>query len=308
MCRNHSVQVIGVGLAAHEDDWCAVLGCCHGGIRSEVGLADGGAGRGAHALGEQGLCAVVGEVGEHQLRQLVPGHPLQRLVLTDEAGVEHVDGDPEGRSRSALADAGLEHEELAVLDGELDVAHVAVVRLELLHDRDQVVVALLVDALHVGQRQRVADAGDDVLALGVLEVVAVDPNRSGRGVTGEGDTGAGVHAAVAEDHDLHVDRRAEVGGDALATAIEHGAIGVPRVEDGLDRTHELGLGVLGELAAVVLEDDRLVGLDELPQVVGVQLEVSGDALGLLDRVHRVLEALTLEVEHGLAVHLEQPAV
>ena len=47
-------------------------------------------------------------------------------------------------------------------------------------------MALRVDALHVRERQRVADAGHDVLALGVLEVVAVDPHGAGGRVAGEG--------------------------------------------------------------------------------------------------------------------------
>ena len=55
---------------------------------------------------------------------------LHRLVEVDQALVDHVDRDPERRLRRALADPGLQHPELAALDGELDVAHVAVVPLE----------------------------------------------------------------------------------------------------------------------------------------------------------------------------------
>ena len=83
-------------------------------------------------------------------------------------------GDAERRAGGALADAGLQHPQLAALDGELDVAQVAVVVLQRLHDVEQLVVGRLVDPLEVLQRERVADAGDDVLALGVLQVVAVD--------------------------------------------------------------------------------------------------------------------------------------
>ena len=64
-----------------------------------------------------------------------------RLVEVDQPLVDHVDRDPERRLRGALADPGLEHPELAALDGELDVAHVAVVALEPGHDPHQVVVA-----------------------------------------------------------------------------------------------------------------------------------------------------------------------
>ena len=65
---------------------------------------------------------------------------------------------------------------------------------------EQLVVGRLVDALEVLQRHRVADAGDDVLALRVLQVVAVDALLARGRVAGEGDAGAGVHAEVAEHH------------------------------------------------------------------------------------------------------------
>ena len=130
--------------------------------------------------------------------------------------------DPERRLGGALADPGLQHPELAALDGELDVAHVAVVLLERAHDLEQLVVRLLVDLLQVGERHGVADAGHDVLALRVLEVVAVHALGAGRRVAGERDARAGVHAAVAEHHRLHVDRGAEVLGDPLLAAVERG--------------------------------------------------------------------------------------
>src|SRR3712207_7393448 len=48
------------------------------------------------------------------------------LVHVDEALVDQLGGDPEGGRRRPLADAGLQHPELVALDGELDVAQVAV--------------------------------------------------------------------------------------------------------------------------------------------------------------------------------------
>ena len=193
--------------------------------------------------------AVVVEAREHQLRELGAVDPLERLGLVDEALVDELGGDPEGGAGGALADPGLEHPELAALDGELDVAEVLVVRLQRLHDLHQLVVRRLVDRLQLGERHGVADAGDDVLALRVLEVVAVDALVAAGGVAGEGDAGAGVGAEVAEDHGADVDGRAEVAGDALLAAVELGAVGVPRVEDGADGQVHLLARVLREVAA-----------------------------------------------------------
>jgi hypothetical protein len=56
--------------------------------------------------------------------------PHDRLVAVDQALVDHLHRQPHRRLGGALAHPGLEDEELALLDGELDVAHVPVVALE----------------------------------------------------------------------------------------------------------------------------------------------------------------------------------
>ena len=128
------------------------------------------------------------------------------------------------------------------------------------------------------------------------------------GSAGEGDARPRGRAAVAEGHDLHVDGGAEVGGDLLAAPVEDRTVGVPRVEDGEHRPAQLLARVLGERRAGLLLDDGLEPRDEGAQVVGVEVDVGGDALGGLGRVEGVLEPVAVQVEHGLAVHLHQPAV
>ena len=305
---DHAVEVVGVGLASDQDDLLTRVRPLHGGVGVEDDLADGRTGRGVHALGQELAGGVVLEGGEHQLCQLGAGDALQGLGLVDQALVDELGRDPEGRPRGPLADPGLQHPQLAALDRELDVAQVAVVLLELAHDRHQLVVRLLVQALEVGQGQRVADPGDDILTLGVLQVVAVDALGPRGRVARERHPRARVRGHVAEHHRADVDRGAQVGGDALLAAIQDRAIGVPRVEDGPDGKVHLLARLLRELPARVLVHDRLVRLDQRPQVVGVQVEVVLRALGLLGGVQRALEELALDVENGLAEHLDQPAV
>ena len=94
--------------------------------------------------------------------------------------LDHVDGDLDGGEGGALADAALEHVQLALLDGELDVLHVVVVLLERLADLVELAVDLRDSRrLSFGDRQRRADAGDDVLALGVHQVLAVEDVLAG---------------------------------------------------------------------------------------------------------------------------------
>ncbi len=248
------------------------------------------------------------ELREHQLAQLLTGDPLERLVLGDEVLLDQLVGDPEGRRGGPLADPGLQHPQLAALDRELDVAQVAVVGLQAAHDLTQLGERGGVELVEVGERQRVADARHDVLALRVLQVVAVVAGHAGGGVTREADAGAGVVAEVAEHHGHDVDRGAEVVRDALAAAVQPGAVGVPRVEDGLDGQVQLLARVLRELPAGLLEHDRLELGDELAQVVGGQAGVGRDAPGLLLGVQRVGEPRAVDVEHRLAEHLDQSAV
>ncbi len=56
--------------------------------------------------------------------------PHHRVLLRDQAFIGELDRDAQRRFRGALAAAGLQHPQLALLDRELHVLHVAVVLLE----------------------------------------------------------------------------------------------------------------------------------------------------------------------------------
>ena len=99
----------------------------------------------------------------------------ERLALGDDAFVDHVHGDSDGRGGGALGGARLEHVQLAALDGELEVLDVAVVALEAIGDlagtrRRRRASSSRISAIVM----RRADAGHDVLALGVGQVLAVE--------------------------------------------------------------------------------------------------------------------------------------
>ena len=74
------------------------------------------------------------KVGNISCASCAPVTRVQRLVQVDQALVDELGGDDERGRRGALADPGLQHPELAALDGELDVAQVPVVALERGHD------------------------------------------------------------------------------------------------------------------------------------------------------------------------------
>ena len=158
----------------------------------------------------------------------------------------------------------LQHPELALLDGELDVLHVAVVLLERAVDARQLLerrrhrvfhrrlVGAGLLARDLGDLLRRADAGDDVLALGVDQEFAVEPLLAGRRIAGEGDAGRRGVAHVAEHHGLHVDRGAPAFRNVVQAAIGDGARVHPRAEHRADRAPELLARVLRERLAVLL--------------------------------------------------------
>ena len=306
--RDHALEVVGVRLATHQHHRLAPRVPLHGGRGVEHRRADRRARGGGQALGQQLLLRRRIELREHQPGQLLAGDALHRLVEGDQVLVDEVSGDPERRRGRPLADAGLQHPQLAALDGELDVAQVAVVGLQAAHHPKQLLRRLRVPLGHVVEGQRVADAGDDVLTLGVGQVVAVAALHAGRRVAGEADTGARVVAEVAEDHRADVHRRAQVVRDPLAAPVEPRPLGVPRVEDGLHGQVELLARVLRERLARLGLHDLLVAVDELVEVVGGELDVVLDAARALQVVHRVGEQRALDAEHRLAEHRDQAAV
>jgi hypothetical protein len=121
-----------------------------------------------------------GELRMQKEVDLLRRHPQHRLLAADQPLLGHVDGDADGGLRRALGVARLQHPELAALDGELDVLHVAVVALELGADRLELGVGDRHQLLEPLDRLGLPDAGDDVLALGVDQEVAFDVGLAGR--------------------------------------------------------------------------------------------------------------------------------
>ena len=120
---------------------------------------------------------------------------------------------------------------------------------------------------HLRDLRRRADARDDVLALRVREVLAVEDSFAGVGIAGERDAGAGVVAHVPEHHRDDAAGRAEVIRDLELLAIVLGALAEPRAEDRLDREAQLLLRLRRERFARLLADDRLVLVDELSELL-----------------------------------------
>ncbi len=280
----------------------------------------GRTGTGRQTLGEQTAFLDGGGLGgaiEHRAQKLVERFGLDAakgLVLADQFLVHHLDGDAHAGEAGALAVAALKHEQLLVLDGELDVLHVLVVLFELLADFVELLVGHREVLLEVDDLLRRTDAGDHVFALGVDQELTIEEVLARRRIAREAHAGGRVLALVAEYHGLHVDRSAPIRGNVVELAVDLGAVVFPAAKHGLDGAVELVEGVGREVHALVLFDGGLELAHKLLERRGRQLRVDLHADGLLlggeDDLERVviLLALGLHFEHDVAVHGDEAAI
>ena len=168
--------------------------------------------------------------------------------------------------------------------------------------------------LHLGHGLGRPHAGDDVLALGVDQIFAVEGVFAGGRVTSEGHAGRAVVAHVAEHHALHVDGGAPLVGDLVLAAVEDRPLVHPAAKDGADGAHELLERILREALARPLLDERQVPLDQLAEMLLGEVGVVVDAELVLETLHRLLEGIVLvfvpllHPHHHVAVHLDEAAV
>ena len=246
--------------------------------------------------------------------------PRHRLFLGDQFLLRELDGDAERGLRRALAASRLQHPQLALLDGEFEILHVAVMPLK-----------LGVDALELGERVRQrrfhrrlvgagflarglgdllrrANAGDHVFALGVDQILSIELFLAGRGIARKRHAGGGRLAHIAEHHGLHVDRGAPAFRNAVQTAIGDGALVHPRAEHGADRAPQLRVRILRERLAGFLLDAFFVARDEFFQIRGGEIGVERVAVAILLLVEDFLEMMVLDAEHHVGIHGDEAPV
>ena len=140
------------------------------------------------------------------------GYPEDGCALVNHTLVKHIHCHLERCKSGSLTDTALEHIELAILDGELDVLHIVEVVLKKYAN----VVELLVNLRHcllqglevlvmvclggLVQRVRCADTCNYILALGVDEPLSVELVVTDGRVAGESNSGSGGVAHISEYH------------------------------------------------------------------------------------------------------------
>ena len=263
--RDHAAQVFGRSLVADEQHvFLAFVGGQGCAVGVEVDLAGSCPRTGGQTLGKHLGLLDLGEVedGRQQLVELVGGVAQHCGFPVDELLLEHVHGELQCSGGGTLAVAGLEHEQLAFLDGELDVLHVLEVLFQDRADLHQLGEGLRHFLLETGHGLRSADPCNHVFALGVHEELAVELVLAVGGIAGEGHAGTGGRPRVSVDHRLHVDGRAPGGGDVVLAAVDNRAVVHPGTENGSDCALQLVVNGRGEGFSGAVLDELLEALDD----------------------------------------------
>ena len=121
----NALHVFRRGLDARQDHGVALRFHVHRLVGIEHELAGGRTRRSWQALGENGHLRVGVERRMEKLIELRRIEAQHGLLLGDDAVASHVDRDLQRGLGGALARAGLQHEQLAFLHGELDVLEIA---------------------------------------------------------------------------------------------------------------------------------------------------------------------------------------
>ena len=167
----------------------------------------------------------------------------------------------------------------------------------------------------------VSDAGDDVLALGIHQKVAIELLGAVGRVARKGDAGRRGLALVAKGHGLDVDGGAELVGNAVLLAVDAGALVHPAAKDGLDgkaqlelrivredglTVGDLELGIQGRLD--VIGENTLERLDKLLQALGRKLGIDANAGDQAGLGQGILEQVGIDTHDDVGEHLDKAAV
>ena len=199
----HTLDILGGSLLTDQDDTAACSVCGNSVVSVEIDTACSCAGGCRKSFAD--LLAVLesGSV-EYGVQQLIEGLGFDSadcFLGGDHAFINEIAGDLDSSVRGALAVSGLQEEELAFLDGELHVLHIAIVLgelhvlhiaivlLELVSDGDKLLVALGKILLQLGDLGGSADTCNDVFTLSIDQVLAEDTLCACSGVTCERNAG-----------------------------------------------------------------------------------------------------------------------
>ena len=303
-----AVDVIRRGLVAHEDDLVAIVAALFCFVGIEDNVTAGCARRSRQPGGDDVDLRLWIDAWVQQLIELVGIHTHDGGVAVDEPFLVHINGAFYSSCQRAFRVAALQHVKLAIFDGKFNILHVGVMLFKQFAGIGELLERVWQIFCETGNVLWRAHAGNDVFALRIDEVFAVELLDAGGRVAREGNAGTGGWAHVPEDHRLHVDSCADVIRDLIDAAINDRAVVAPGIEHSGDRHDELFLWILWEIHAFFFGNDALVELDEFFEAIGIEFVVVLDALIGFDLFDDVVKFVGINAHDNVGVHLDETAV
>ena len=153
-----------------------------------------------------------------------------------------------------------------------------------------------------------ADPGDNVFALGVDQIFAIEQALARRWVTRKGHTRSGGFAHIAKHHGLNVDGGAPAFGDVMHLAIKVGAVIHPRPEHSTDCAPQLVVHILWEWLAHRGFHRGLVLNNHFFPIFCLKVGIDRIVVDFLIAFQNVFEHVVVEFQYDIGIHLDEAAI
>ena len=308
----HTTDILRACLHSYKKDILSFCSSCFSILSIEVDLSAGSTRRSVKALSiwcdVQVSDDLVVKNRSEELGELICWNSGDSCLLVDETLLHHFNLASDPAEDCSLTISGLEHEELAFLDCELQVLHIVIVLLELLSDIAKLSVGFWVNLLKSRYLLRSPDTCNNIFTLGIHQVFAEELVLTCGWVTCEGDTCTAGLTHVSEDHGLDVDSCSQQSSDVVHKSVLDGSFIIPAVEYSVDGLEELISWILREVFACVFLVDDLISLDDFLQVIYIKFCVKCLAVLILNRLECILELCMWNTHYNVSEHLDETSV
>ena len=335
----HTAEVFGRSLDSYKDYFLAFFSPSFSIIGEEYNLSGGGTRRSGetfcHYFGR--LQSYFVEYRVQELVQFLRLHAFQNCLVVNLACTIHVHSYLNHGCTCTFSVTGLEEPELTVLYGKFEVLHILEVIFQFLLGLDKVFCTfghrfferrifrcanLFADTLEGSPTARTlyryllgsSDTGNNVFALCIDKVFAVEYVFTGSSVAGKCNSGCRSITHIAEYHCLNVYGSTPFFGYLVHSSVIYCAFVHPAVEYGAYCTPQLFPRVIGEFFARSLLNSNLEELYKFLQVVYVEFGIEFYTFLFLNFIHYLFErvdvgfAFGFHSQHHIAVHLHETSV
>ena len=319
---NHASKIVGSSFPTNQNGLAIFLSSLYGIVSGEYSFTNSSTRRSVEALGNYIVVSLGIELRMQQLIKLLGVYALYSFFLGDKAFLLHLDCDVQSCSSSTLTNTGLKHPKLALFNGELDVAHIA----EMVFEDGEYLFELTTSLfkarsfLELCNGAGVTDTGNNVFALCVNKVVAVEFLFAICGVTRKSNARSGGVTLVAENHGLNVYGSTQIIGDLVLLAVENSARIVPAAKYRFNSKLKLDIRALGELnrtihnqrrilrGIYVLREDLLELSNKFLKILSGKVSISLNTARTLHQVNRVLEQIAIKTHNNVGEHLDKTTI